>query len=147
MGASSVRRNLFSSNLSKRSGPTLPPIQGGSTSTHTNTSNLQSPTHTTSSADTIPLNNSNTTTTSNGGASDTGDIVVKDKNGAYKLDIPVLPPVIMGSGDDGDEMEGFEDDQNGGATVVDSTGETDIGGREKERTSTTREGYPGGLLY
>ena len=140
MGASSVRRNLFSSNLSKRSGPTLPPIQGSSHGTSNgnsnNASNLQSPTHTTSSADTIPLNNSNVMTGSTAGTSDTGEIVVKDKNGAYKLDIPVLPPVIVGSGDDGDEMDGFEDTQNGGATVVDSTGETDIGGREKERTST-----------
>lgn len=63
--------------------------------------------------------------------------MVKDKNGAYKLDIPVLSPVTVGGGgEDGDEMDGFEDSQNGGAgsgaTVVDSTGETEIGGREKE---------------
>lgn len=72
--------------------------------------------------------------------------MVKDKNGAYKLDIPVLSPVIVGGGgEDGDEMDGFEDSQNegagSGATVVDSTGETEIGGREKESAFVTLLGY------
>lgn len=71
--------------------------------------------------------------------------MVKDKNGAYKLDIPVLSPVIVGNGEDGDEMDGFEDSQNGGPgsgpTVVDSTGETEIGAREKE--STLRPSHSG----
>lgn len=138
MGASSVRRNLFSSNLSKRSGPTLPPIQSSSNSNNAsnNASNLQSPTHTTSSADTIPLNNGNAATNSTERTNDTGDIVVKDKNGAYKLDIPVLP---LGNGDDEDDMETLEDIQNGGRVIDPAgTGETVLCGKEKERTSLIR---------
>lgn len=135
MGPSSVRRNLFSSNLSKRSGSTLPPIQGGSNSNSnsTNASNLQSPTHTTSSTDTIPLNNGNSATIPSERTNDTGDIVVKDKNGSYKLDIPVLP---LGNGDDEDDMDTIEDIQNGGR-VIDPTGsgETILCGKEKERRS------------
>lgn len=59
--------------------------------------------------------------------------MVKDKNGGYKLDIPVLP--LVGAGEDGEEMEGFDESQNGGgstATIVNSNGETEIDGREKE---------------
>jgi hypothetical protein len=59
--------------------------------------------------------------------------VVRDKNGGYKLDVPVLPPVV---GEDGDEMEGVEGSgATGGsaATGADSTAQTEISGREKEK--------------
>lgn len=57
--------------------------------------------------------------------------MVKDKNGSYKLDIPALPVIV---GEDGEEIEGFDEGHNGGGpgSAVDSTGETELGGREKE---------------
>lgn len=122
MGTTSVRRNLFNSHLSKRAVSTVPPMQGSSS----NTSNVQS----SRSGSSSETNSSSLNITT--GSTDNGEIVVKDKNGGYKLDIPVLAPVI--GGEDGDEIEGFDETQNGGgsgATVV-STGETEIGGREKE---------------
>lgn len=78
---------------------------------------------------------SETNSSNNARSADNDEFVVKDKNGSYKLDIPVLPPVIVG--ENGEEIEGFDDGQNGGgsgSTVVDSAGETDLGGREKEST-------------
>ena len=122
MGTTSVRRNLFNNHLSKRAVPTVPPMQGSSS----NTSNVQS----SRSGSSSETNSSSLNITT--GSTDNGEIVVKDKNGGYKLDIPMLAPVV--GGEDGDEIEGFDESQNGGgsgATVV-STGETEIGGREKE---------------
>lgn len=121
MGTTSVRRNLFNNHLSKRAVSTVPPMQGSSN----NTSNVQS----SRSGSSSETNSSSLNLTA--GSNDSGEIVVKDKNGSYKLDIPVLAPIV--GGEDGDEIEGFDESQNGGsgATVV-STGETEIGGREKE---------------
>lgn len=69
---------------------------------------------------------------------DNGDIVVKDKNGGYRLDIPVLSPTM--TGEDGDEvpMEGVEEGRpsgGSGGTGVSSVGDADISGREKESMS------------
>jgi hypothetical protein len=65
---------------------------------------------------------------------DNGDIVARDKNGGYKVDIPMLPPGMMG--DDADEggMEGIEDGGQGGGAVGSGGGADDgeINGREKE---------------
>ena len=121
MGTPSVRRNLFNSNLSKRAVSSVPPMQGASN----NTFNLRSSSHP-GSSETNPSSN-------NARPADSDEIVVKDKNGSYKLDIPILP---MMTGEDGDEMEGFDEGHNGGGpgSVVDSTGETELGGREKEST-------------
>lgn len=120
MGTTSVRRNLFNSNLSKRAVPSVPPMQGASN----NTFNLQSSSHP-SSSETNPSSSNNTR------PADSDEIVVKDKNGSYKLDIPVLPVIV---GEDGEEIEGFDEGHNGGrpGSAVNSTGETELGGREKE---------------
>lgn len=69
---------------------------------------------------------------------DNGDIVVKDKNGGYRLDIPVLSPMM--TGEEGDEvpMEGVEEGRpsaGSGGTGVGSVSDTDISGREKESMS------------
>lgn len=68
---------------------------------------------------------------------DGGEIVVKDKNGDYKLDIPVLPPAT--GEEDGDEMEGIEGGatRGSGTTGADSTAQTEISGREKESKFTS----------
>lgn len=58
-------------------------------------------------------------------APDGGDIVVRDKNGSYKVDIPVLQP---GEDEDGgDPMEGVE---GGGHPGIDHDG--GMSGVEKE---------------
>lgn len=130
MGTTSVRRNLFQHHLSRR--PASAASSSASTvalggaygvSSHGPTSTSTSAAASSSSLSTGPLDN--------------GEIVVKDKNGGYKLDIPILPPVVVG--DDGDEgaMEGVEDGRpsaGSGATGV--SDDTEISGREKESTSS-----------
>ncbi|KAL2007211.1 hypothetical protein VTN00DRAFT_8649 [Thermoascus crustaceus] len=127
MGTTSVRRNLFQHHLSRR--PASAASSSASTvalngaygvSSHGPTSTSTSAAASSSSLSTGPLDN--------------GEIVVKDKNGGYKLDIPILPPVVVG--DDGDEgtMEGVEDGRpsaGSGATGV--SDDTEISGREKEK--------------
>ncbi|KAF7591978.1 hypothetical protein BBP40_000825 [Aspergillus hancockii] len=126
MGATSVRRNLFHHRLSKRSVSAAPPNSSIQGSTNGGMSNLSSHVMSSASSESIqPLTS---------GMTESGDIVVKDKNGGYKIDIPVLPSVVRG--EDGDEMEDIE--QNGvtrgsGATGADSTAQTEISGREKEK--------------
>lgn len=90
-----------------------------------NSFNIQSSSHP-SSSETNPSSSNNARST------DSDEIVVKDKNGSYKLDIPVLPVIVN---EDGEEIEGFDEGHNGGGpgSAVDSTGETELGGREKER--------------
>ncbi|KAL2815883.1 hypothetical protein BJX63DRAFT_151405 [Aspergillus granulosus] len=119
MGASSVRRNLFQNHLSRRpvtvstSGPSNGAPSLSSKVLHSN----------------VPEPNSSLSS----GPVDDGEIVVKDKNGGYKLDIPILPPIV---GEDGDEMEGIEAGGTGNSTAatgVDSTGPGEMSGREKEK--------------
>lgn len=60
---------------------------------------------------------------------DNGDIVPRDKNGCYKLDIPILPPAVFEAAGGGDSMEGIE--HSGGAEIpVEEGGE--LAGRDKE---------------
>lgn len=64
---------------------------------------------------------------------DNGEIVVRDKNGGYELDIPMLPPTL--ESEDGDDVSGVDEARasgGAGATGTDSTGDTEISGREKE---------------
>lgn len=59
---------------------------------------------------------------------DNGDIIARDKNGKFQLDIPVLPPTPLDEGDEEDDvedenegaMEGIEEDgrQGGGSEVI-----------------------------
>ncbi|KAJ5352325.1 hypothetical protein N7452_001299 [Penicillium brevicompactum] len=49
------------------------------------------------------------------------DIVVKDKNGAYKLEVPTLPPILIG--EDGEELVEMEENFN----------PAELTGREKEK--------------
>jgi hypothetical protein len=70
---------------------------------------------------------------------DNGDIVARDKNGNYKIDVPVLPPVVVG--EDGEEV-GMEDIEEGrpnagpGTAGVNSSAmDTEFGGKDKESMS------------
>ncbi|GFF58085.1 hypothetical protein IFM46972_10995 [Aspergillus udagawae] len=124
MGTTSVRRNLFHHNLSRR------PVSATPGSMQSGRSNGTSgpASHTLqSSAESMGPSLSS-------GTLDNGDIVVRDKNGGYKLDIPVLPPAI--TGEIGDGMDGLDEggtSGGAGATAVDSASQTEISGREKEK--------------
>lgn len=68
---------------------------------------------------------------------DSREIVPRDQNGNYKLDIPALPPVMLE--DEGDEspMDGMEDGQPGtagsGNTGMTNSGmDGELGSRDKE---------------
>lgn len=78
---------------------------------------------------------SESTSSLSSGPVDNGEIVTRDKNGGYKLDIPVLPPV---AGQDGeDEMEGVEGggvSAGAGAGGTDPVGQAGMSEREKEST-------------
>ncbi|PWY71524.1 hypothetical protein BO94DRAFT_259012 [Aspergillus sclerotioniger CBS 115572] len=114
----SVRRNLFHHHLSRRAGSTGPAGSAAHSSTSNGTSNL--------STQVLQPASSEASTCLSSGSIDNGEIVVKDKNGSYKLDIPVLPPLI---GEEGEEMEGMEE---GGAGGGSSNGHA-MSGREKEK--------------
>ncbi|GIJ89893.1 hypothetical protein Asppvi_008839 [Aspergillus pseudoviridinutans] len=124
MGTTSVRRNLFHHNLSRRPVSTTPgSMQSG------RSNGISGPASHTLQSSSESMGPSLTS-----GALDNGDIVVRDKNGGYKLDIPVLPPAI--TGENGDGMDGLDEGGTGGgagATAVDSASQTEISGREKEK--------------
>ncbi|KAE8351184.1 hypothetical protein BDV28DRAFT_24835 [Aspergillus coremiiformis] len=118
MGTTSVRRNLFHHHLSKRSVPAAPPHAPLQVGPPGGLSSLSS--HVMSSESTQPLGPATV---------DGGEIVVKDKNGRYKLDIPIL------SGEDGNDTEGLEESgatRGSGPPGADSS-QTEISGREKEK--------------
>ncbi|KAE8388854.1 hypothetical protein BDV23DRAFT_158220 [Aspergillus alliaceus] len=124
-----VRRNLFHHHhLSKRSVSVAPSNASAQGGTNGGLPGLSS--HNMSSAPSEPSQSSSS------GMVDAGEIVVKDNNGTYKLDIPILPPVV---GEDEDEMEGIKEDgaaRGSGATGADTTAQTEISGREKESMFT-----------
>ncbi|KAL4899252.1 hypothetical protein BDW74DRAFT_117356 [Aspergillus multicolor] len=117
MGTASVRRNLFQNHLSRRPVSTTGPNNGAS--------GLSSQVSQSNATESNPSMSAETM--------DDGEIVVKDKNGSFTLDIPVLPPV---EGEDEDEMEGIEGGAGGGSTAAtgpDPTGQSELSGREKEK--------------
>ncbi|KAL1866409.1 hypothetical protein Plec18167_009077 [Paecilomyces lecythidis] len=123
----SVRRNLFHHHLSRRPASTAstPPIDEGH--------EIAGRSHVARTASTAELAGPSSL---GSGSVDNGDIVVKDKNGGYRLDIPVLSPMM--TSEEGDEvpMEGVEEGRpsaGSGGTGVGSVSDTDISGREKEK--------------
>lgn len=61
---------------------------------------------------------------------DNGDIVARDKNGCYQVDIPIMPSGVFGEDPDGrNAMEGIQ--QNGGMSEIMGDG---ISGTDKEST-------------
>lgn len=53
--------------------------------------------------------------------------MVRDKNGGYKLDVPVLPDGLIG--EDGEELGDLEGDESGEIGLE----RTEVGGRDKEK--------------
>lgn len=109
LNPSSVRRNLFHGNLSRRpasAGPPngiAPPNPNGVSN---RPSNRLKPTSSDLGPQTRPLKTENK------------DIVVRDKNGGYKLEVPTLPPALVG--EDGEELVELED---GGLDATELTGQ------------------------
>lgn len=108
MGTTSVRRNLFQNHLSRRPVSTSGPSNGSSGL----------------SSQVVQLNAPESNSSVAVGSTDDDDIVVKDKNGSYKLEIPVLPPIM---GDDEDDMEGIEGGRGPGGNPTGGTGATSTG--------------------
>lgn len=51
--------------------------------------------------------------------------MVRDKNGCYKLDIPVLPPALIG--ENGEELGDLDGEESGESTL-----DAELSGRDKE---------------
>lgn len=69
--------------------------------------------------------------------SENKEIVVRDKNGGYKLDVPALPHALVG--EDGEELGELDADESGEAAFDSS----ELSGREKESTLALESG----MLY
>ncbi|KAJ6024527.1 hypothetical protein N7540_005324 [Penicillium herquei] len=95
MGSTSVRRNLFQQNISRR--PTPAPSVQGTNGLSTRPSNR------------LKHSSSDSSMSLNSRLAENKDIVVRDKNGGYKLDIPTLPrSSLLGNGEELDELDGEE---------------------------------------
>ncbi|KAJ5753808.1 uncharacterized protein N7511_007961 [Penicillium nucicola] len=99
MGPNSVRRNLFHGNLSRRPASAGPP-NGAVPPNPSNLANRPSHRLKPTSSDMGPSSRPLKTT-------ENKEIVVKDRNGSYKLEVPTLPPpMIEEDGEELGELEG-----------------------------------------
>ncbi|KAJ5578873.1 hypothetical protein N7450_007740 [Penicillium hetheringtonii] len=120
MGPTSVRPNIFQQGLNRRHASTAPPnvnmnIPPGTNGLSNRPSHRLKPTASDpSSARNIKI-------------SENKEIVVRDKNGGYKLDVPVLPDGLIG--EDGEELGDLEGDESGEIGLE----RTEVGGRDKEK--------------
>lgn len=128
MGPASVRRNLFHQNLSRRPASAGPPNgnvpQGNNALSNRPSHRMKPTTSDSSSSRSIKL-------------SENREIVVRDKNGGYKLDVPSLPHALVG--EDGEELGDLDADESG-ETAFDSS---ELSGREKESMSISKFGVYG----
>lgn len=97
MNPSSVRRNLFHGNLSRRPASAGPP-NGAVPPNPNGISNRPSHRLKPTSSDSGPPTRPYKTV-------ENKDIVVREKNGGYKLDVPALPPALVEDADDLAEHE------------------------------------------
>ncbi|OQD78532.1 hypothetical protein PENDEC_c001G04392 [Penicillium decumbens] len=118
MGPASVRRNLFQQDLSRRPASAGPP-NGNVPSGNNALSNRPSHRLKPSSSESCSSRSIKT--------SENREIVVRDKNGGYKLDIPSLQHALVG--EDGEEL-GELDAEESGETAFDSS---ELRGHEKEK--------------
>lgn len=127
MAPTSVRRNLFHHHLSRRPASTT-----SSTPTIEEGHEVSARSHLSRTPSTAELAASSSL---GAGPVDNGEIVIKDKNGGYRLDIPMLSPAMAGEEGEEARMEGVEEGRpsgGSGGTGVSSVGDADISGREKE---------------
>ncbi|KUL82325.1 hypothetical protein ZTR_10506 [Talaromyces verruculosus] len=134
-----TRRNLFQNHLSRR--PASNPPQSSTSDAndtptdnnnnhdnhnrnqnHTHQSNLMTP-------ESRPI-----TTTATTAPTDNGDIIARDKNGKFQLDIPVLPPIPL---DEGDEENDVENEDEGAMEGIEEDGRPSGGseaiGKDKDK--------------
>ncbi|CRG88760.1 hypothetical protein PISL3812_05794 [Talaromyces islandicus] len=140
-----TRRNLFQSHLGRR--PT--PSAASTSASDSNSSNNNSAASTSvpndalsdgSQSAAIPSTTSSretsvlmSTSVDNSG----GDIIARDKNGNFQLDIPVLPPLPPNEEADEETMDGIEEGRpsgGSGSSGANASGvDSEIGGRDKEK--------------
>jgi hypothetical protein len=107
MNPSSVRRNLFHGNLSRRPASAGPPngvIPPNPNGVSNRPSHRLKPTSSDSGPPARPFK-----------TVENKDIVVRDKNGGYKLDIPTLPPALV---EDADELAELDEERAFGAAEL-----------------------------
>jgi hypothetical protein len=91
-----IRRNLFHHHLSRR-----PPSSSASSAT--------APTTTGNNGSSIGSFNPGAKAVAvTAPAAENVDIVVRDKNGGYRIDVPMLPPGIVGDDGNGSGLEGID---------------------------------------
>ncbi|PGH13173.1 hypothetical protein AJ80_06419 [Polytolypa hystricis UAMH7299] len=166
IASTSVRRNIFQHHLSRRPTPTstvtAPSVLPSTNNTNTNNSSAGNATTTTSGSSggaanggllssssfagshhphaskALPTTAVSLSSVSASASAENGDIVARDKNGGYKVDVPILPAGMWGedtddggSGVGGGGMEGIDGSggPGGGGT---GAGEEGISGMEKE---------------
>lgn len=98
MAPPSVRRNLFQGNLSRRPAPPGPSngtVLPGNNGLTNRPSNRLRPT----------LSDASSSSSRSIKLAENKDIVVRDKNGGYKLDMPALPRSSLPGDEDLDELE------------------------------------------
>lgn len=121
----SVRRNPFHQHLNQRPGTTKPSPEI--------VSEPERPTSATVFGVTTAEASASPTASS---PLDSREIVPRDQNGNYKLDIPALPPVMLEDESDESPMDGMEDGQPGsgsGNTGMANSGmDGELGSRDKE---------------
>lgn len=127
-----TRRNLFQNHLSRR--PASNPPQSSTsdandTPTDNNDNHNQNRKQNLSHQSNLMTPESRPiTTTATIASTDDCDIIARDKNGKFQLDIPVLPPIPLDEGDEEDDvenegegaMEGIEEDgrRSGGSEAI-----------------------------
>lgn len=112
MNPTSVRRNLFHGNLSRRPASAGPPngtVPQNPNGLSNRPSHRLKPTSSDSGPPVRPFK-----------SLENKDIVVRDKNGSYKLDIPTLPHALIG--EDGEEL-GELTSEDGGFNSTELTGQ------------------------
>jgi len=119
MGPTSVRPNIFQQGLHRRHASTALP--NGNMSIPPGTNGLSNrPSHR------LKPTASDPSSARNIKISENKEIVVRDKNGGYKLDVPALPDGLIG--EDGEELGDLEGDESGEIGLE----RTEVGGRDKE---------------
>lgn len=101
MGPTSVRPSIFQQGLSRRPAPAGPPngnVPPGYNALANRPSHRLKPTSSESSSRSTKM-------------PENKEIVVRDKSGSYKLDIPALPNGLVG--EDGEELGELEADESG----------------------------------
>lgn len=126
-----TRRNLFQSHLSRRPASNPPHSSTSDSSSQPSTTadndhynnSTRNPTH-----QSDPITPQSTAVPNTTAQTGNGDIIARDKNGKFQLDIPVLPPIPLDKGDEEDDvenedegaMEGIEGDgrPSGGSEAI-----------------------------